>query len=92
MPCSKGRKGAGGKYCPYIENEPGTDEARAIWTLVGHSSGQLRLGGMGGVCGFDMTAIFAMADAMNIDRGIVAELMPSVEAGMVAALNKSEED
>jgi hypothetical protein len=53
-----------------------------------NASGQLRLGGMGGVAGIDMTAALKMAEAMGYDLRIAAELLPYGERGLVAALNK----
>lgn len=52
--------------------------------------GQLRLvsGGTGaGVIGWDMGAALALAAALGVPPLAVAELLPSIEAVMVAAMN-----
>lgn len=38
--------------------------------------------------GFDLTAALAAADAIGLDRAAVVELLPVIEARMVAAVNK----
>ncbi|WP_245831708.1 DUF7697 family protein [Salibaculum halophilum] len=53
--------------------------------LVQAAGGQLRLAPMGGVIGFDMTALLAMARARGIDPA-AAELLPHVEAVVVETL------
>lgn len=41
---------------------------------------------MGGVVGFDMTAVLAMARARGVPQAAVAELIPYLEAVMVAKM------
>lgn len=47
---------------------------------------------MGGVTGFDMPALLAMADAYGFDREAMAHLLPFGEAGMVTALAERTKD
>ena len=56
--------------------------------LVQAAGGQLRLAPMGGVIGFDMTALLAMARAPGVDPAAAAELLPHVEAVVVGKLNE----
>ena len=56
--------------------------------LVQAAGGQLRLAPMGGVIGFDMTALIAMARARGIDPVAAAELLPHIEAVVVETLQK----
>ena len=67
-------------------------EGQQVWDLLQRCAGQLRLGGMGGVAGVDFTAALEMADALGIDRGVVALMLPKAERGLVAALNKRQND
>ena len=54
--------------------------------------GQLRLNGMGGVIGYDMTAALAMARALCVPELAVAELLPTIEAAMVLKVNEQMEN
>jgi hypothetical protein len=56
--------------------------------LVQAAGGQLRLAPMGGVIGFDMTALLAMARARGVDPVAAAELLPHIEAVVVRKLNE----
>jgi len=52
-----------------------------------------RLGGQmrvipGAVVGLDMGAALAMARALGVDEGLVAELLPGIEAVMVRRMNE----
>jgi len=58
-----------------------------VWRLTGLIEGQLRVI-PGAVVGFDLTAALAAADAIGLDRAAVVELLPVIEARMVAAVNK----
>ena len=58
-----------------------------MWDLACRLGGQLRVI-PGAVIGLDLTAAFALADAMGIERLAVAELLPDIEAAMVETLNK----
>ena len=56
--------------------------------LLQAAGGQLRLAPMGGVIGFDMTALLAMARARGVPLAAAAELLPHVEAVVVETLQK----
>ncbi len=58
-----------------------------MWTLVLRLGGQLRIV-PGAVIGWDMTAALALADAIGLDRFVVAELLPGIEAMMVTKVNE----
>ena len=60
--------------------------------LAQAAGGQLRLAPMGGVIGFDMTALLAMARARGIDPAAAAELLPHVEAVVVETLQKRNDE
>ncbi len=62
-----------------------------VWDLVGHLGGQLRLAPAGGIIGWDMGAALAIARALGIDPAPVAELLPPLEAVMVANMNEQME-
>ncbi len=59
-----------------------------VWDLVGRLGGQLRVTPSGGIIGWDMGAALAMARALGVPGVVVAELMPAIEAAMVAKLNE----
>lgn len=56
------------------------------WDVARQATGQLRVSD-GGVLGWDMGAVLAMADAAGVDRRAAVELLPVIEAAMVRALN-----
>lgn len=60
--------------------------------LVQAAGGQLRLAPMGGVIGFDMTALLAMAGARGVPLAAAAELLPHIEAVVVEALQKRSDE
>jgi hypothetical protein len=60
--------------------------------LVQAAGGQLRLAPMGGVIGFDMTALLAMAGTRGIDPAAAGELLPHIEAVVVETLQKRSEE
>ena len=72
-------------------NLPQTHEGRQVWDLVQHLDGQVRLSGMGGLIGYDMTAALAMARALGVDEAAVAVLLPEVEAAMVRKVREQME-
>lgn len=45
----------------------------------------------GAVIGFDMTAALAMARASGVDEALVVDLLPGIEAAMVAQMNERRE-
>jgi pantoate kinase len=42
----------------------------------------------GGVVGWDLSAAFALADALSLNLLIAAEILPAIEAAAVAAINR----
>ncbi|REC53833.1 hypothetical protein DRV84_14615 [Rhodosalinus sediminis] len=56
--------------------------------MVQAAGGQLRLAPMGGVIGFDMTALLAMAGTRGVPLAAAAELLPHIEAVVVRKLNE----
>lgn len=72
-------------------NRPETVEGLQVWDLACRLGGQLRVIPWA-VIGLDLTAAFAMADALGVERLAVAELLPDVEAAMVEVLNKRLSD
>ena len=62
-----------------------------MWDLVGRLGGQLRVAPMGGIIGWDMGAALALASALGASSTAVAELLPPIEAVMVAKLNEQME-
>lgn len=81
-----------GEPCPYAKHRPVTVAGAQAWDLVLKASGQLRLGGMGGVAGLDMTAVLATARTLGYDERAMAQLVPFGEAGLVKALNRRDEE
>lgn len=73
--------------CPARLNRPTTFEGWQLWDLVGRLGGQLRVL-PGAVIGWDMSAALAIADAVGVPPFAMAELLPVIEAVMVAKLNE----
>ena len=73
--------------CPARLNRPATFEGWQVWDLVGRLGGQLRVL-PGAVIGWDMSAALALGDALGIPPLAMAELLPVIEAVMVAKLNE----
>ena len=67
-------------------------EGWAVWELGLSAQGQLRVAGMGGVIGWDMTAVLALARASGIADDIAAALLPPLETGLVSGLRRSAGD
>lgn len=80
-----------GQRCPYVEHEPETREGRLVWDLAQRCAGQVRVAPMGGIIGFDYPAVMAVADTADIDRALLLDLLPPIEAGMVEAMAKRRE-
>ncbi len=59
-----------------------------VWDLVGRLGGQLRVAPSGGIVGWDMGSAQALARALGVPGVAVAELLPAIEAVMVAKLNE----
>ncbi len=71
-------------------NQPLTHEGWQVWDLVGRLGGQLRVL-PGAVIGWDMSAALAIGDALGVPSLTMAELLPVIEAVMVAKLNEQME-
>ncbi|MDG4574489.1 MAG: hypothetical protein P9C36_02800 [Defluviicoccus sp.] len=88
QPCAKGAPGANGSRCPYVEHEPLTDVGWQAWDVILRCSGQLRLAPHASIIiGIDMTAALSLGAALGYDAGMLAELLPAAELGLVTALN-----
>ncbi|KNX40696.1 hypothetical protein ROTO_27640 [Roseovarius tolerans] len=68
-------------------NRPTTFEGLQVWDLIGRLGGQLRVL-PGAVIGWDMSAALALGNALGVPPAAAAELLPVVEAVMVAKLNE----
>tara|TARA_R110002072_G_scaffold197475_1_gene355115 strand:- start:278 stop:508 length:231 start_codon:yes stop_codon:yes gene_type:complete len=68
-------------------NRPLTHEGWQVWDLVDRLGGQLRVL-PGAVIGWDMSAALALAGALDVSPLAAAELLPVIEAVMVAKLNE----
>ena len=64
-----------------------TWEGWQVWDLVGRLGGQLRVL-PGAVIGWDLSAALALGDALGVSPAATAELLPVIEAVMVAKLNE----
>src|SRR5690606_3904198 len=73
--------------CPARLNRPETPEGWQVWDLVGRLGGQLRVL-PGAVIGWDMSSALALGDALGVPPLAMAELLPVVEAVMVAKVNE----
>ncbi|QIE57901.1 hypothetical protein G5B40_14150 [Pikeienuella piscinae] len=71
-------------------NQPLTIEGWQVWDLGGRLGGQLRVL-PGAVIGWDLTAALALANALGMSPVAAAELLPVIEAAMVAKLNEQME-
>jgi hypothetical protein len=56
------------------------------WNVLLACQGQLRLAPSGHVIGIDMDAALRLAAARGYDVGVLSELLPAAEAGMVETL------
>lgn len=82
----------GGERCPYAEHRPTSEEGAQAWDLMRKASGQLRLGGMGGVAGINIGVALKMAEALGYDTRAMAHLLPSGERGLVRALSPPRDE
>ena len=71
-------------------NRPQTHDGWQVWDLVGRLGGQLRVL-PGAVVGWDMSAALALGSALGVPSLAMAELLPVIEAVMVAKLNEQME-
>ncbi|WCR08925.1 hypothetical protein JHW45_11535 [Paracoccus stylophorae] len=68
-------------------NRPLTHEGWQVWDLVGRLGGQLRVL-PGAVVGWDLSAALALGNALGVPPAAAGELLPVIEAVMVAKLNE----
>ena len=61
------------------------------WGVLLACQGQLRLAPSGHVVGIDMSAALSIAATHDYDLGVLSELLPAAEAGMVEALSTRAE-
>lgn len=80
-----------GQRCPYVEHEPQTREGRLVWDLAQRCASQVRIAPMGGIVGFDLTALMGAADVAGVEQEWLLDLLPPIEAGMVDAMAKRRE-
>jgi hypothetical protein len=57
------------------------------WDVLLACQGQLRLAPSGHVIGVDMQAALQVAAARGYDVGVLSELLPTAEAGLIEALS-----
>jgi hypothetical protein len=62
-------------------------EGWQVWDLAIRSEGQLRFSQMVAT-GLDFTAVLRLAAALGYDETAAAELLPSIENGLTAAINE----
>ena len=91
-PCSKGKPGANGQRCPFVEHRPRTVEGQQALAVVNMCASQVRVSGMGEIVGLDMPAVFAMADALGVDRAVMAMFMPDCEQGVMRGVKRLSKD
>lgn len=53
---------------------------------------QLRVGGMGGVIGFDLATAFPLGAALGLPAYLIAECLPEIEAAMLSAITEKGSD
>jgi hypothetical protein len=56
--------------------------------VLTRAAGQLRIAPGGLVLGLDLGAVLAIGTALGHAAGVIAELLPAGEAGLVRALNE----
>jgi hypothetical protein len=87
LSCARGEPGADGHVCPYREHSLISRQEHEAWGVFLASQGQLRRAPSGHVIGIDMGAALRIAAARGCDLGVLSELLPPAEAGLVEALS-----
>jgi hypothetical protein len=59
-----------------------------VWDVLLACQGQLRLAPSGHVIGIEMDAALKIGTARGYDVGVLSELLPATEAGLVEALTR----
>ena len=86
-PCASGAATDAGARCPYHEHAPASDAGWQAWDTLQRCAGQIRAI-PGAVLGLDFGAAMTIGAALGYDAVALAELLPSGEAGMIAAINE----
>jgi hypothetical protein len=86
LPCVRGEPGADGRLCPYREHALISQQEHEAWHVLLACQGQLRLAPSGHIVGIDVDAALTLAAARGHDLGVLSELLPAAEAGLVEAL------
>lgn len=87
LPCARGGANENGEFCPYKAHEPESIEGWQAWDLAIRCEGQLRFSQMVAT-GLDFMSVMRMASALGYDETATAELLPSIESGLTAAINE----
>ena len=61
------------------------------WDVLLACQGQLRLAPSGHIVGVDMHAVLQLAAARGYALGVLSELLPEAETGLIEALHASED-
>lgn len=78
------RRYGGRGACPQDENPLRSFEAAAIFAAFDLVQSQLRMGFSGPV-GLDLPAALTVFEALGVDRGVAALLLPAAERGLMQA-------
>lgn len=81
-----------GPLCPYHEHAPLTLAGWQAWDVAMACQRQVRIGGDGRVLGLDFSAVIMAAEAKGYDVAAVVDLLPAIEAGLLTALYRDDED
>lgn len=69
-------------------NAPQTVDGAAVWDLFQRLTGQVRVS-RGLVIGVEMGTAFQIADALGVNKFVLAELFPRIEAVIVRSMNEA---
>jgi hypothetical protein len=69
-------------------NAPQTVEGAAVWDLFQRLTGQVRVS-RGLITGVEMGTAFQIADALGVNKFVLAEFYPSIEAVIVRSMNEA---
>jgi len=69
-------------------NQPQTVEGAAVWELFVAMTGQVRVA-RGLITGVDAGAVFQVADSLGVNKFVLAEFFPSIEAAIVRSMNEA---
>jgi hypothetical protein len=80
----RGKPSANGRLCPYREHALTSQQSTSVGRAA-RLQGQLRLAPSGHVIGIEMGAALELAAARGCDLGVLSELPPVAESGLVEA-------